>query len=64
MLVKTYCAEVMGLEATPVTTEVNITRGVMFHLSGCPVQKHEFILSAHSTWMLRNQIFRQVKIKI
>ena len=34
MLVKTYCAEVMGLEATPVTIEVNITRGVMFHLSG------------------------------
>jgi magnesium chelatase family protein len=24
----------MGLEATPVTIEVNITRGVMFHLSG------------------------------
>lgn len=34
MLVKTYSAEVMGLEATPVTIEVNMTRGVMFHLSG------------------------------
>ena len=34
MLVKTYCAEVMGLEATPVTIEVNMTRGMMFHLSG------------------------------
>ena len=34
MLVKTYCAEVMGLEATPITIEVNMTRGVQFHLSG------------------------------
>ena len=34
MLVKTFCAEVMGLEATAITIEVNMTRGVMFHLSG------------------------------
>ncbi len=34
MLVKTFCAEVMGLEATTITIEVNITRGMMFHLSG------------------------------
>lgn len=34
MLVKTFCAEVMGLEATTVTIEVNMTRGMMFHLSG------------------------------
>jgi len=34
MLVKTYCAAVMGLEATTITIEVNMTRGVMFHLSG------------------------------
>lgn len=34
MLVKTFCAEVMGLEATTITIEVNMTRGVMFHLSG------------------------------
>ena len=34
MLVKTYSAEVMGLEATTVTIEVNMTRGMMFHLSG------------------------------
>lgn len=34
MLVKTFCAEVMGLEATTITIEVNLTRGVMFHLSG------------------------------
>ncbi|MBR4480678.1 MAG: YifB family Mg chelatase-like AAA ATPase [Prevotella sp.] len=34
MLVKTYCAEVMGLEATTITIEVNLTRGVQFHLSG------------------------------
>ncbi len=34
MLVKTFCAEVMGLEATTITIEVNMTRGMMFHLSG------------------------------
>ena len=34
MLVKTYCAAVTGLEATTITIEVNISRGVMFHLSG------------------------------
>ena len=34
MLVKTFCAEVMGLEATTVTIEVNMTRGMQFHLSG------------------------------
>ena len=30
MLVKTFCAEVMGMEATTVTIEVNLTRGMMF----------------------------------
>ena len=34
MLVKTFCAAVMGLEATTITIEVNMTRGVMFRLSG------------------------------
>ena len=34
MLVKTFCAEVTGLEATTVTIEVNLTRGMLFHLSG------------------------------
>lgn len=34
MLVKTYCAAVTGLEATTVTIEVSITRGIMFHLTG------------------------------
>ena len=34
MLVKTFCAAVTGLEATTITIEVNISRGVMFHLSG------------------------------
>lgn len=34
MLVKTYCAAVMGLEATVVTVEVSMSRGVMFHLTG------------------------------
>ncbi len=34
MLVKTYCAAITGLEATTITIEVNLTRGVLFHLSG------------------------------
>lgn len=34
MLVKTYCAAVNGLEVTTVTVEVNISRGVLFHLTG------------------------------
>ena len=34
MLVKTFCAAVMGLEATTITIEVNLARGVMYHLSG------------------------------
>ena len=34
MLAKTFCAAVVGLEATTITIEVNMTRGVMFNLSG------------------------------
>lgn len=34
MLVKTYSAAVNGLEVTPVTIEVSLTRGVMYHLTG------------------------------
>ena len=34
MLVKTFCAAVVGLEATTITIEVNLTRGMQFHLSG------------------------------
>lgn len=34
MLVKTFCAAVTGLEATTVTVEVNLSRGVQFHLTG------------------------------
>lgn len=34
MLVKTFCAAVVGLDATTVTIEVNLTRGMQFHLSG------------------------------
>ena len=34
MLVKTHCAAVMGLEATTVTVEVNIVRGVNLRMSG------------------------------
>ena len=34
MLVNTFCAAVTGLEAVTVTIEINLTRGVQFHLSG------------------------------
>ena len=34
MLVKTFCAAVMGLEAVTVTIEVSMTKGMLFHLSG------------------------------
>ena len=34
MLVKTYCAAVNGMEVTTITVEVNVTRGVMYHLTG------------------------------
>ena len=36
MLAKTYTAAVNGLNATTITIEVNVTRGVMFHMSGLP----------------------------
>lgn len=34
MLVKTYSAEVMGLTVVTVTVETNISKGVLFHVSG------------------------------
>ena len=34
MLVKTFSAAMMGLEATTITIEVNLSRGMQFHLSG------------------------------
>ena len=36
MLTKTYTTAVNGLETTTVTIEVNITRGVQFHMTGLP----------------------------
>lgn len=36
MLVKTFCAAVTGLDATVVTIEASISRGLYFHLSGLP----------------------------
>ena len=36
MLAKTYTAAVNGLETTTVTVEVNITRGMQFHMTGLP----------------------------
>ncbi len=34
MLIKSYSAAVNGLEVTPVTIEVSLTRGVMYHFTG------------------------------
>lgn len=34
MLAKTYTAAINGLETNTITVEVNLTRGVMFRLSG------------------------------
>lgn len=34
MLVKTYSAAVNGLQVTPVTIEVSIVRGILYHLTG------------------------------
>lgn len=34
MLVKTYSAAVNGMEVTTITVEVNLSRGVMYHLTG------------------------------
>ena len=36
MLTKTYTTAVNGLETTTVTVEVNITRGMQFHMTGLP----------------------------
>lgn len=50
MLVKTFCAAVTGLEATVVTVEVSMSRGVMFHLTGLPDnavrESHDRIVAA------------------
>ena len=34
MLVKTFCAAVNGLEVTPVTIEVSLTPGILYHFTG------------------------------
>ena len=36
MLAKMYTVAVNGLETTKITVEVNITRGVQFHMTGLP----------------------------
>ena len=36
MLVKTYGAAVLGIDAIPITIEVNSTKGCMFYLVGLP----------------------------
>ena len=50
MLVKTFGAAVQGIDATPVTIEVNSSRGIRFFLVGLPDsavrESHERIVSA------------------
>ena len=50
MFVKVYSASVQGLEAQPVSIEVNITRGIRFILVGLPdsavKERHERIVAA------------------
>ena len=50
MLVKTYGAAVLGIDAIPITIEVNSTKGCMFYLVGLPdaavKESHRRILSA------------------
>ena len=52
MLVKVYAAAVQGIDAMPVTIEVNSSRGCLFHLVGLPdsavKESHERIKSALS----------------
>ena len=52
MLVKVFAAAVQGIDATPVTIEVNSSRGCLFHLVGLPdsavKESHERIKSALS----------------
>ncbi len=52
MLVKVYAAAVQGIDAMPVTIEVNCSRGCLFHLVGLPdsavKESHERIKSALS----------------
>lgn len=50
MLVKVYGAAVQGIDATPITIEVNCTKGIKFMLVGLPdasvKESHERIISA------------------
>ena len=50
MLIKTYSASVQGLQVTPVTIEVNASRGIRFVLVGLPdiavKESHERIMAA------------------
>lgn len=52
MLVKVFAAAVQGIDAIPITIEVNCSRGCMFHLVGLPdsavKESHERIKSALS----------------
>lgn len=52
MLVKVYAAAVQGIDAIPITIEVNCSRGCLFHLVGLPdsavKESHERIKSALS----------------
>ena len=57
MLVKVYGSAVFGIEATTITVEVNIDRGIGYHLVGLPdnaVRESSFRISA----ALKNNNFK------
>ncbi len=51
MLVKCYSASILGIDAVPITIEVNVSQGIKFFLVGLPdnavKESHERIISAY-----------------
>lgn len=63
MLVKSFCSAVFGVDATTITVETNIDRGINFHLVGLPdnaVKESQHRISA----ALKNNDFRWPGFKI
>ena len=59
-----HTAVVKNHEGTRLYKVWQVVHHVMFYLACSTIQKHKLILSAHSTWVLGNKFFGQVKIKI
>ena len=47
MLEKVYGSAVFGIEATTITVEVNIDKGIGYHLVGLPDNASEDITTSH-----------------